>query len=761
MKFKIYLLALFSLFLSTSFSQGIIISKHTGGRDTVVISSFDSLTFSSSIVISRTNGQRDSVLFSDIDSLTFDESINPIPAITLLNPGSAAVGSASFILTVTGENFLNNSVVKWNGVELSTEFISPTELQAIVPVQDLTTAGNASIVIFTPAPGGGSSKAVTFMVTAVTVTFEGFETGSKTSYAAADVTLGSGIWNLSDALIGTTTADVHNGKAGIRARKLAKVTMKFDLNSGAGNVSILHAMYNNTFDGPTTWELWYSTDAGTTWNIGGPTVATNKITFDTARFNLNVSGLVRLEIRKTDTSSVNRTCIDDISISSYGATNTNPVPILTSISPAADTVAAPDFTMTLNGSNFISTSVVVFAGKFLTTTFVSANQLKATVPSGYLTTPGILNVNVFTANGGSSAFLPFTVKPGVNSPVPVIRYFNPTTCKVGNSDFTLTVTGSNFVASSVVQWNGTNLTTAYVSGTLLQATVPAANVAAVGNASITVFTPPPSGGTSSALLFPVNNGVAPSSNVNLTMGNPSNAVHDTSSANNYLIERGQYCLSYNRSRTLSNWASWQLSSAWIGSASRGNFITDGSLPAGWYQVSTGDYSSTGFSRGHMCPSADRTVTQIDNDSVFLMTNMMPQVQAQNGGPWSGFETYCRTLASQGNVLYILCGGYGEGGTGLNGYATTIANGKIVVPAKTWKVALVLPVGTNDVSRVTTSTRCIAVIMNNDLGPFNSWTSYRVSVDAVEAMTGYDFFSNVAPEIQAVIEAVVDSAPVAN
>jgi endonuclease G len=70
--------------------------------------------------------------------------------------------------------------------------------------------------------------------------------------------------------------------------------------------------------------------------------------------------------------------------------------------------------------------------------------------------------------------------------------------------------------------------------------------------------------------------------------------------------------------------------------------------------------------------------------------------------------------------------------------------------------MVLPPGTDDLSRVTTSTRCIAVIMNNDQGPFNSWQSYRVSVDSVEALTGLDFFSNVPVDIQAVIESVVDN-----
>jgi endonuclease G len=72
--------------------------------------------------------------------------------------------------------------------------------------------------------------------------------------------------------------------------------------------------------------------------------------------------------------------------------------------------------------------------------------------------------------------------------------------------------------------------------------------------------------------------------------------------------------------------------------------------------------------------------------------------------------------------------------------------------------MVLPAGTNDLSRVDTTTRCIAVVMNNDQGPFTTWQNYRVSVDSVEALTGLDFFSNVPVNVQAVIEAKVDNQP---
>src|SRR5207248_2416079 len=68
----------------------------------------------------------------------------------------------------------------------------------------------------------------------------------------------------------------------------------------------------------------------------------------------------------------------------------------------------------------------------------------------------------------------------------------------------LTVNGTNFVSTSTVYWNGSPLTTTFVSSTQLTAIVPAANVAAVGTASVTVVNPAPGGGTSNAQTFTIN-----------------------------------------------------------------------------------------------------------------------------------------------------------------------------------------------------------------------------------------------------------------
>lgn len=216
---------------------------------------------------------------------------------------------------------------------------------------------------------------------------------------------------------------------------------------------------------------------------------------------------------------------------------------------------------------------------------------------------------------------------------------------------------------------------------------------------------------------------------------------------------------YNRDQGKPIWVSWHLGQTDLGSAARqDDFRADESLPSGWYQVKMSDYSGYGFDRGHNCPSADRTATVADNSATFLMSNMMPQAPNNNQRTWGNLEDYCRTLVRAGNELYIICGSYGRGGTGSAGYQTTIANGRVTVPLNCRKVVVVLPAGNNDVSRVTSSTRVIAVNTPNDNGLSSAWGGYRTTVDAIEAAAGLDLLSALPMSVQNVVEARADVGP---
>src|SRR5437899_2693126 len=112
----------------------------------------------------------------------------PVPVLGALSPSSATAGGAAFTLTVNGTNFVASSVVRWNGSNRTTTFVSATELRAAISAGDITTAGTTQITVFTPLPGGGTSGALTCTITSqmftLTVTVRGSGVGSVVSTPA-------------------------------------------------------------------------------------------------------------------------------------------------------------------------------------------------------------------------------------------------------------------------------------------------------------------------------------------------------------------------------------------------------------------------------------------------------------------------------------------------------------------------------------------------------------------------------------------------
>jgi endonuclease G, mitochondrial len=423
----------------------------------------------------------------------------------------------------------------------------------------LAAVGCATSAPRDPDDGDGAPE-----ITAAT-TSEGFEAGSKTAYAAADIALGSGTWNMDDALIGTSASDVKTGSRAARIRNSGHVAMRFDRTTGAGTVTIHHASFGSDASG--TWGLFESQNGGTSWAQVGTSRSTSGSSFSTATFTVDLAGTIRFEIRKLDGGS-NRINVDDIAITD-------------------------------------------FAG----------------------------------GGGGSGAALSKHTTLGIPAPT------------------------------------------------------------------------------------------------------------STSDVGAFLSVKSGYVLSYNSGRKVPNWVSWELNASYLGNTPRqDDYRTDETLPATLPQALLSDYSGSGFDRGHMCPSADRTLTTTANSQTFYLTNMVPQSANNNRGPWAELENEARSIAQSGKELFVIAGGV------FGASSRTVGSG-VSVPDTTWKVIVVLDAPGQGAADVTTSTRVIAVMMPNadaQISASAPWRNFRVSVDAIEAATGDDFLSDVDPAIQAVVEARVDN-----
>jgi inosine-uridine nucleoside N-ribohydrolase len=183
--------------------------------------------------------------------------------------------------------------------------------------------------------------------------------------------------------------------------------------------------------------------------------------------------------------------------SALAFTVNNPVPALSTMSPAAVLAGGSGFTLTVSGFNFVPGSFVRVNGANRSTTFVSATQLTASIPASDIAVAGASSITVFNAapGGGTSPALTLSV----NNPVPSISGISPNPALALASGYTLTVTGSGFVRGSVIQIDGASQTTTFVSATQVQAKVNG-GMLAIGVHTVTVFNPTPGGGTSN----PVN-----------------------------------------------------------------------------------------------------------------------------------------------------------------------------------------------------------------------------------------------------------------
>ena len=245
------------------------------------------------------------------------------------------------------------------------------------------------------------------------------------------------------------------------------------------------------------------------------------------------------------------------------------------------------------------------------------------------------------------------------------------------------------------------------------------------------------------------------SNLQMQLGNPSNATADTNNHSHYLITRPIEALDYNDSHGQPNWASWDLTSGDANNAvsRQDSFAPDTNLPPNFYYVTNTEYSGSGFDRGHLCPSADRTDSLNDNNMTFLMSNMMPQAPDNNRLVWAYFEDYCRAQADASNEVLVVCGPSGFNGSHIS------SSTHVLIASNTWKIAVVVPLGlggsNSALSRITITNRVIAINVPNTNGISTQWTNYITSARQIEVETGFNFFTAVPATIASAFRARVD------
>jgi hypothetical protein len=386
---------------------------------------------------------------------------NPTPLITGLFPSSVTAGSQSFTMFIAGTGFINGSTgtstAFWNGSARSATVNTNTNQIAItVLASDVATPGTSLVTVSNPLPGGGTTNnAAPFTV---------FPTQTNTPL----------ISSLSPA-----TAS-PNGAA-------------FTLTVNGSNFVCGNA---NNCVMPDTPPFSGSVVA---WN-GSPRttafVSPTQLTAQLTATDILTAGCNGVSVF-TYTGGSNEIFSPAVS---FIASSTS-APAICSLTPASVIAGAPAFTITVSGASFASNSTVRWNNSARTTIFVNANTVQAQIKATDVANAGVQPVTVVNSGGGSTPPLNFSILP--TPPItPTITSITPDSANAGTGGFTLTVTGTNFIPGSVVDWNGAARTTTFKSATSLQAQILFTDILTPGTIEITVLNIASNGASAFSNPFP-------------------------------------------------------------------------------------------------------------------------------------------------------------------------------------------------------------------------------------------------------------------
>ena len=450
---------------------------------------------------------------------------NPVPVLVSLDPTSVNQGSGAFLLTVTGDQFVPTSTIRWNGLDRSTTFVNGNTLQCTIPLSFLISAGYADVTVFNREPGGGLSNPLQFAVNApaptissltpdhaeqngfgfeITVAGSGFRDGCVVRFDGMDrvttfvssTSVKAQILDEDLFTVGPHTITVQNPQPSPEslpvtftvtypAPGLVSVTPQ-EIPAGSPDVEVQLVGYDfapNAFA-----------------RLGGVNLPT--VVLSSTELMATVPAAEVASGRVAQMVVVNPEPGGGESVPRL-ITVVNPVPTTTSISPDVVVAGGPSFELTVIGTNFVPSSVVTLNSLPRPTTYVSSTELRATVQASDYQAGGAAAIRVSNPGPGGGISSPYIELRFVN-PVPTISTISPDHATAGSEGFELTVNGSSFVTTSVVTWNGSIRPTTFVSSTILRVAISASDVASAGSANVRVVNFDPGGGSTVARVFAIS-----------------------------------------------------------------------------------------------------------------------------------------------------------------------------------------------------------------------------------------------------------------
>jgi YVTN family beta-propeller protein len=368
------------------------------------------------------------------------------PTVIAVNPPKGPVSQQAFTVQLTGAGFVANSAVAANGIALSANFDSATTLTVTIPKTLMARPGLLRITVTNPEPGGGTSSPVDVPIEAGIPRLDSIDpAGIRADQAGSSITLHG------DNFVEGAT--VVLGLRELPAQFVSSAQLRLTLASpmllGRGRIAVKNPEpgggVSNAIDftvtslGPSISGIQPSstapgqtiTIAGNNFGIGSTVIIAGVPAASTTVSDSRITAVVPFEVPggTAGVTVMNPEPGGGIS-SRFPLSIENPVPVLSSLSPAAGP-AATTITLTVTGTGFVQDSTIAFAGQLLATTFVNSTTLTAVL------TPAVAGqYPVIVRNpepgGSTSNSLNFEATPALN-PVPVITSLSPSFVGAGTA----------------------------------------------------------------------------------------------------------------------------------------------------------------------------------------------------------------------------------------------------------------------------------------------------------------------------------------
>jgi probable HAF family extracellular repeat protein len=446
---------------------------------------------------------------------------HPQPRFDRLTPNQTTAGSGDLIVTLEGTQFHRNAVVHCNGVPLKTFFLSPTRLRALVDASKMRTPGTASFTVVNPTPGGGASAAQMLRIVApqywlwqltpdnapagsssvsLVVTGMGFtpdcvvywdDTPLATQYTTSQrltATVPAGLLNQA-ALAAISVQQGTSGRVRSNTRDFAVLNPVAQITRvSPGSLQANCPAFVLTVEGtgfqPRSMVYWN----GSPLELTGisPTQITARVTASDIPDQQEIAQIV-------------------VKTPAPGGGDSNTVelpftdpPQLGALLPDAVRAGNGAFTLTAEGENFASGTVLYWNQTPLVTTRVSDNRLDGVVPAALINAQGTALISAGIPGQGRSAAIPLSIV-GATLPTPRLTAMTPAEARVGDAEIVLILKGSGFVSSTKVIWDGQELRAGLLSGEMMAVVISETELTVARTVSVRVETP--NGGTSNTLSF--------------------------------------------------------------------------------------------------------------------------------------------------------------------------------------------------------------------------------------------------------------------